>query len=49
MNTTPERLRAGQIVTTGSYVGAVDVPLATPLTVTFGDLGRMQVTLDPAH
>jgi 2-keto-4-pentenoate hydratase len=44
-----ERLRAGQIVTTGSYAGAVDVPLATPLTVTFGDFGRMQVTLDPAH
>jgi len=44
-----ERLRAGQIVTTGSFAGALDVPLATPLTVTFGDLGRMQVTLDPAH
>ena len=44
-----ERLRTGQIVTTGSYAGALDVPLATPLTVTFGDLGRMQVTLDPAH
>jgi 2-keto-4-pentenoate hydratase len=44
-----ERLRAGQIVTTGSYAGALDVPLATPLTITFGDFGRMQVTLDPAH
>lgn len=44
-----ERLRAGQVVTTGSYAGALDVPLATPLTVSFGDLGRMQVTLDPAH
>ena len=40
-------LIAGQIVTTGSYVGAVDVPLATPLTVTFGDLGKLEVTLLP--
>jgi 2-keto-4-pentenoate hydratase len=44
-----ERLRAGQIVTTGSYAGALEVPLATPLSITFGELGRMQVTLDPAH
>ena len=44
-----ERLRAGQIVTTGSYAGALEVPLATPLTVTFGALGVMHVTLDPAH
>jgi 2-keto-4-pentenoate hydratase len=44
-----ERLRAGQVVTTGSYAGALEVPLATPLTITFGTLGRMQVTLDPAH
>ena len=44
-----ERLRSGQVITTGSYAGALDVPLATPLTVTFGALGRMQVTLDPAH
>ena len=38
---------AGQIVTTGSYVGAVDVPLATPLTLTFGELGKLDVTLIP--
>jgi 2-keto-4-pentenoate hydratase len=44
-----ERLRAGQIVTTGSYAGALDVPLATPLDVTFGTLGKMHLTLDPAH
>ena len=41
-------LAAGQIITTGSYVGAVDVPLATPLTVTFGELGKLEVTLLPA-
>lgn len=44
-----ERLRAGQIVTTGSYAGALDVPLGTPLTVTFGTLGTMGVTLDLAR
>jgi len=44
-----ERLRSGQVITTGSYAGALEVPLATPLTITFGALGRMQVTLDPAH
>jgi 2-keto-4-pentenoate hydratase len=44
-----EHLRAGQIVTTGSYAGMLDVPLATPLTVTFGTLGQMQLTLDPAR
>jgi 2-keto-4-pentenoate hydratase len=40
-------LSAGQIVTTGSYAGALDVPLATPLTITFGDLGKIEVTLIP--
>jgi 2-keto-4-pentenoate hydratase len=40
-------LAAGQIVTTGSYAGALDVPMATPLTVTFGDLGKVEVTLIP--
>ncbi len=40
-------LAAGQIVTTGSYAGALDVPLATPLTITFGDLGKLEVTLIP--
>ena len=44
-----ERLRAGQIVTTGSYAGALDVPLATPLSIAFGTLGTMSVTLDPAR
>ena len=35
-----EGLRAGQVVTTGSYAGAIEVPLDELLTVTFGDLGR---------
>jgi 2-keto-4-pentenoate hydratase len=40
-------LTAGQIVTTGSYAGVLDVPLATPLTITFGGLGKVEVTLIP--
>jgi 2-keto-4-pentenoate hydratase len=38
-------LRAGQVVTTGSYAGAIEVPLATPLAVQFGDLGTIELTL----
>ena len=38
-------LRSGQIVTTGSYAGAIDVPLDQPLTVTFGALGSIDVHL----
>ena len=40
-----EGLRAGQVVTTGSYAGAIDVPVGTPLTVTFGDLGKIDIEL----
>ena len=38
-------LRAGQIVTTGSYAGALEVPMAMPLSARFGDLGEIAVTL----
>jgi 2-keto-4-pentenoate hydratase len=38
-------LQRGQIVTTGSYAGAIDVPLDVPLTITFGALGSMDVHL----
>jgi 2-keto-4-pentenoate hydratase len=38
-------LRRGMIVTTGSYCGAVDVPLDTPITFAFGDLGTLAATL----
>lgn len=37
-------LKAGQIVTTGSYAGAIDVPLDVPLRVKFGALGAIEVT-----
>src|SRR5258708_36450719 len=36
-------LRAGYVVTTGSYAGAIEVPLDQPLAVTFGDLGVVNV------
>ncbi len=42
-------LRAGEIVTTGSYAGAIDVPLGVPLTVRFGDLGTLTVEFIPAR
>ncbi|MCC6194676.1 MAG: 2-keto-4-pentenoate hydratase [Burkholderiales bacterium] len=38
-------LRAGAVVTCGSYCGAVEVPFDTPLTVEWGELGSMTVTL----
>src|SRR2546426_1706722 len=38
-------LKAGEIVTTGSYAGALEVPVATLLTVQFGDLGEINVEL----
>jgi 2-keto-4-pentenoate hydratase len=38
-------LKAGQIVTTGSYAGALEVPIATPISVTAGDLGAIRVEL----
>jgi len=43
-----EGLRAGQVVTTGSYAGAIEVPVGTPLTVTYGDLGHVVIRLDRA-
>ena len=41
-------LRAGVIVTTGSYCGAVDVPFDTPITIAYGDLGTLSATLTRA-
>jgi 2-keto-4-pentenoate hydratase len=38
-------LAAGQIVTTGSYAGALEVPVATPLRVRFGMLGEIAIEL----
>lgn len=41
-------LRAGMIVTTGSYCGVIDAPLDVPLTLVYGDLGTLAVTLTRA-
>jgi 2-keto-4-pentenoate hydratase len=41
-------LKAGHIVTTGSYCGAVDVPLETALIVRFGDFGTVNVQFSAA-
>ncbi|MBK9115806.1 MAG: 2-keto-4-pentenoate hydratase [Betaproteobacteria bacterium] len=38
-------LRAGQIVTTGSYCGVIEVPVGEPLAFAFGDLPSLAVTL----
>jgi 2-keto-4-pentenoate hydratase len=40
-------LRAGQIVTTGSFAGAIPAPLNQPLRVTFGDAGEITATFYP--
>ena len=37
-------LKAGQIVTTGSYAGVIAVPFDQPLRVVFGDAGEIAVT-----
>ena len=41
-------LESGQIVTTGSYAGALEVPVGTRLEVRFGDLGAIAVELNAA-
>ena len=40
-------LRAGQIVTTGSFAGVIQAPLDQPLRVIFGDAGEIAVTFYP--
>jgi 2-keto-4-pentenoate hydratase len=44
-----EGLRAGQIVTTGSYAGAIEVPIGQPLTVSYGELGHVNIELKRAQ
>ena len=38
-------LKAGQIVTTGSYAGIVEAPLGTPIHVQLADLGALNIEL----
>jgi len=40
-----EGLRAGQVVTTGSYAGAIEVPMNEMLAVAFGELGEVAIKL----
>ena len=40
-----QTLPAGQVVTTGSYAGVLEVPLSTPLTIRFGELGALEARL----
>lgn len=40
-------LQAGQFVITGSFAGCLALPLATPLTLRYGELGTLAVTLTP--
>jgi 2-keto-4-pentenoate hydratase len=41
-----EGLQAGQVVITGSYAGVLDLPLDTPLSIRFGDLGTLRVQFE---
>ena len=41
-----ETLKAGLVVTTGSYAGILEVPLRTPLSLSYGDLGELDVTFE---
>jgi 2-keto-4-pentenoate hydratase len=45
LNSRGQGLKAGQVVTTGSYAGIVDAPLNTPIHVELGDLGALDVEL----
>ena len=45
LNGRGQGLKAGQVVTTGSYAGIVDAPLNTPIHVELGDLGAIDVEL----
>jgi hypothetical protein len=40
-------LSAGDVVTTGSYCGMLDVPLDTPLVVGFSDFARLSIQFVP--
>lgn len=45
LSTRGDGLRAGQVITTGSYAGAIEVPMDESLTVSFGGLGAITVKL----
>ena len=45
LNSRGQGLKAGQIVTTGSYAGIVEAPLGVPIQVKLDSLGSLQVEL----
>jgi len=45
LNAKDQGLKAGEIITTGSYAGIVEVPVGVPLRVQLGDLGVIEVEL----
>jgi 2-keto-4-pentenoate hydratase len=40
-----QRLKAGEVVTTGSYAGVVEAPVGEPLRIVFGNIGIIEVEL----
>jgi 2-keto-4-pentenoate hydratase len=49
LNGRGQGLKAGEVVTTGSYAGIVEVPVGVPLRVQLGDLGVIEVELITGH
>jgi 2-keto-4-pentenoate hydratase len=45
LNARGQGLKTGEVITTGSYAGLVDVPVGVPLRVQLGDLGVIEVEL----
>jgi 2-keto-4-pentenoate hydratase len=45
LNSRGEGLKAGEIVTTGSYAGVVDAPLSKPVRVELGGIGVIEIEL----
>ena len=45
LNSRGQGLKAGEIVTTGSYAGIVEAPLGVPIQVKLNNLGSLQVEL----
>ncbi len=49
LSTLGETVKAGQVITTGSYAGIVEVPVGVPLRVELGSLGIIDVELTTAQ
>ena len=49
LNSRGQGLQAGEVVTTGSYAGIVEVPVGVPVRVQLGDLGVIETELITGH